>query len=126
METRAPQAFVPVAMTPEPKVRQGAAPTELPKPKSVNETEEADKSANARENSQREEDRATEERLAAIDLMSRTEVRTHEATGSLVLQTKDNSTDEVISQFPNNATLKQRAIAKYAAVQGAPAIKRTI
>lgn len=124
METRAPQGFIPLASTAEPRVRQGSAPTDLPKPKTVSQVEKPSEANPPRGNDAQEEERRAVERAVSFQLMSETEVKTHEATGSIVIQTRDAKTGEILSQFPNNATLKQRAMERYAAVQGAPTIKR--
>ncbi|MEM6383891.1 MAG: hypothetical protein AAF739_14560 [Pseudomonadota bacterium] len=130
METRPPPGALPLAPIPEPKQREGASETELPKVKSVPETDKTEDSGTARDSDAKENERTVAERVAeaspAIVSMSETEVKTHAATGSVVLQTLDMSSGELINQFPNNATLKQRALEKYAALQGTGSIKRTI
>lgn len=126
METRAPQGFVPLVAAVEPRVKRGSTATELPKSKAIEPTERTDstrRSADGQEAEQRAEN------LAALDedgRRSEVDIKTHAATGSLVLQALDASTGEVLHQFPNNATLKSRAIARYESVQGAPSIRRTI
>ena len=126
METRAPQGFVPVVAAVEPKVKRGSAATDLPKPKSVDPSEKTSQTR-AFERAEEEVQPINDEAREA-DLQPRSElaVRTHEATGSLVVQTLAMESGNLLHQFPNDATLKQRAIARYQAVQGAGEIKRTV
>lgn len=126
MDTRAPQGFVPIVAAVEPKAKRGSAATDLPKPKSVEPTASAAKSTQSE--TTRDEDRQAQQREQAQAMLKRSEVdvKTHAATGSLVLQSLDLDTGELIHQFPNNATLKKRAMARYESVQGAPTIKRTV
>ncbi|MBV6657920.1 MAG: flagellar protein FlaG [Devosiaceae bacterium] len=126
METRAPQGFAPLASVVEPKPRQNANPTDLPKEKSVAAAEKAEQAKIARQSDAEEREEKVAERVVMPEALSETEVMTHKATGSMVLQIRDLSSGEVINQFPNNATLKQRAMEKYAAVQGASTIRRTV
>lgn len=126
METRVPQGFVPVVAAVEPRAKRGSAPTEMPRPKTVEATAKPSQSGSTtlkQDEARREEAR---QRANAMRSQNEMDVKTHEATGSLVLQTRDAQTGELMHQFPNNATLKSRAIARYEAVQGAPTIKRTV
>ena len=126
METRAPQGFVPLVAAVEPKEKRGSTATDLPKTKSVEPTADAAKSTRA--DTARDDERRANNEARADAAMKRSEmdVKTHAATGSLVLQSRDVETGELVHQFPNNATLKSRAIARYEAVQGTPTIKRVV
>lgn len=125
METRAPTGVIPLVAVAEPKVKRGSSTaTDMPKPKTVEEVAKPSPSASdfkAQEQARRDEQR---QREIAMQPESELNVMTHAATGSLVLQTLDIQSGELRHQFPNNATLKSRAIARYDAVQGAPTIKR--
>ena len=123
METRAPQGFVPVVAAVEPKPKRGSTATDLPKSKTVEPTEKLAATQLANDEAKREEAKA---RADAMRNESEMDIKTHAATGSLVIQTLDSSSGEVVHQFPDNATLKKRAIARYEALQGAPVIKRTV
>ncbi|MFN3169665.1 MAG: hypothetical protein ACE37E_03130 [Hyphomicrobiales bacterium] len=126
MDTRAPQGFVPIVAAVEPKAKRGSAATDLPKPKAVEPSAEAPRSNNERI-AEDEARRARQEASAeALRAQSELDVKTHEATGSLVIQTLAGDTGELRHQFPNNATLKQRAIARYDALQGVSEIRRTV
>ena len=123
MDTRAPQGFVPIVAAVEPKAKRGSTATDLPKSKTV---EAAAKSAAAqltRDDQRRVEAKA---RAEALRNQSEMDVKTHEATGSIVIQTLDSESGDILHQFPDNATLKKRAIARYEALQGTPTIKRTV
>jgi hypothetical protein len=107
MDTRAPQGFVPLVAAVEPKAKRGSTATELPKPKTV---EPSAKSRNGpamsklpRMKRAAPNQKATAEALRA---QSEMDVKTHEATGTLVIQTLAGDTGELRHQFPNNATLK--------------------
>jgi uncharacterized FlaG/YvyC family protein len=126
METRVPQGFVPLVAAVEPKAKRGSAVTDLPRPKTVEESAPSAKTGSATlkdEETRREEAR---QRAVAMQAQSELDIKTHEATGSLVVQTRDIASGEIVHQFPNNATLKSRAIARYEAVQGAATIRRTV
>ncbi|MFN3227560.1 MAG: hypothetical protein ACE360_15075 [Hyphomicrobiales bacterium] len=126
MDTRAPQGFVPLVAAVEPKAKRGSTATDLPKPKTVEPSAKAARAGSeqiAQDEARRAKQKATAEALRA---QSEMDVKTHEATGTLVIQTLAGDTGELRHQFPNNATLKSRAIARYEAVQGAPAIRRTV
>ena len=126
MDTRAPQAFVPMVVAAEPRAKRGSAATDMPKAKTVEPTAAPVKTGNEQLRQEEERRADAQARADAMRWQSELDVRTHEATGSIVIQNRDPETGEVVHQFPNNATLKSRAIARYEAVQGAPAIKRTI
>ena len=125
MDTRAPQGFVPLAAAAtEPRAKRGSAATELPKPKTVDSSNRAETASNERL-AEDETRRARQKETAdALRAQSEVDIKTHEATGSIVIQTRDSSTGEIVHQFPDNATLKQRAMARYEAVQGSATIKR--
>ncbi|MFK7791358.1 MAG: flagellar protein FlaG [Devosiaceae bacterium] len=126
METRVPQGYVPVVAAVEPKVKSGSTATDLPRPKTVEPTTKPSQSGSATLKEQQARREETRLRAEAMRSQSEMDVKTHQATGSLVIQTRDAQDGDVIHQFPNNATLKSRAIARYEAVQGAPTIRRTI
>jgi hypothetical protein len=126
MDTRAPQGFVPLVAAVEPKAKRGSTATDLPKPKTVEPGTKAPRSGNE-DLVQDDARRARNQAMAdAMRAQSEMDVKTHQATGSVVIQTRDSQTGELMHQFPNNATLKKRAMARYEAVQGAPTIKRTV
>lgn len=128
METRAPTGVVPLINTAAEKPKRPVATTYLPESKTVESTQQtSDTRAGSRQlaedEARRAENHARQETLRPLSKMS---VKTHEATGSLVIQTSDHDTGMIIHQFPNNATLKERAYMRYDALQGTPTIKRTI
>lgn len=123
MDTRAPQGFVPLVAAVEPKMKRGSTATDLPKSKTVEPASKAGTAKLAEDEARRAETKA---RADAMRAQSEVDIKTHEATGSLVIQTLDSANGDVLHQFPNNATLKQRAVARYEALQGAPSIKRTV
>ena len=126
METRAPHGAVPFAAIDPPKAKRSSAVTDLPKSKTVEPVSKPSKAGSAvlaEEEARREQAKARNEALRA---QSQTDVMTHQATGSLVVQTRDSTSGEVLHQFPNNPTLKQRAMARYEAIQGAPTIRRLV
>lgn len=127
METRAPQSVMPLIAAPQPKTRRASVPTELPEVKTVKQPEPLANARPARDHLAEEEASRAEarERAQAVQVPApQTQVRTHEATGSVVIQTLNANSGDVQHQFPNNATLKQRAIARYEALQGTATIKR--
>ena len=128
MEARAPQGFIPVVAATEPQTRRGSAATDLPKPKSVDATEKVSSVRTGKEQLAEEEARRAQNRDRQEEARARshTDVKTHAATGSIVIQTLHADNGDVLHQFPDNVTLKQRAIARYQALQGAPEIKRTV
>ena len=123
MDTRAPQGIVPVVAAVEPKARRGSTATDLPKSKTVEQSAKSGAAQLTRDDERRAEAKA---RAEALRSQSEMDIKTHEATGSIVIQTLDSATGDILHQFPDNATLKKRAIARYEALQGTPTIKRTV
>lgn len=128
METRAPSGAVPLINAAPEKPKRAATVTDIPKAKSVENTKPAsDARAGSRQLAEEEARRASNlARQEDLRPFSKMSVKTHEATGSLVIQTSDYDTGMIIHQFPNNATLKERAYMRYDALQGTPTIRRTI
>jgi hypothetical protein len=128
METRAPSGAVPLINAAPEKPKRAATVTDIPPTKSVEETKPGEKTGAgsrqlAEEEARRAANRMHQESLRPPSLF---EVKTHEATGSVVLQTSDYETGLIKHQFPNNATLKERAYMRYDALQGTATIKRTV
>lgn len=128
METRAPSGAVPLINVAPEKPKRAATVTDIPKAKSVENTKPAqDAKAGSRqlaeEEARRADNRARQEALRPPSEMI---IKTHEATGSVVIQTSDYDTGQIVHQFPNNATLKERAYQRYDALQGTPSIRRTV
>lgn len=128
METRAPSGAVPLINAAPEKPKRAATVTDIPRPKSVDETKPADKAGAGSRQLAEEEARRADNRMRqeALRPPSQFEVKTHEATGSVVIQTSDYETGLIKHQFPNNATLKERAYMRYGALQGTATIKRTV
>lgn len=128
METRAPSGAVPLINAAPEKPKRAATVTDIPRAKSVENTKPAsDTRAGGRQLAEEEARRASNlARQEALRPLSKMSVKTHEATGSVVIQTSDYDTGMIKHQFPNNATLKERAYQRYGALQGTPTIKRTV
>lgn len=128
METRAPSGTVPLINAAPEKPKRAATVTDIPKAKSVENTKQAqDAKAGSRQLAEEEARReANRLRQEALRPPSELIVKTHEATGSMVIQTSDYDTGLIVHQFPNNATLKERAYMRYDALQGTATIKRTV
>ena len=128
MEARAPQGFIPVVAAAEPQTRRGSAATDLPKPKAVDATEMVSSVRTGKEQLAEEEARRAQNRDRQEEARARshTDVKTHAATGSIVIQTLHTDNGDIVHQFPNDATLRRRAIERYDAVQGSDTIKRTV
>lgn len=128
METRAPSGAVPLINAAPEKPKRAATVTDIPKAKSVENTKPApDTRAGSRQLAEEEARRASNlAHQKALRPLSKMSVKTHEATGSLVIQISDYDTGMIKHQFPNNATLKERAYMRYEALQGTPTIRRTV